>query len=147
MAQTRRLHGHPLSIPPDHQARLDPATPWTCPPTPTFQKGKPTRITYLRHLSGKTSIIMSKKTRLLRRRRIGLHLPLNRLAQGARDRDRPFPRFIVHITLLRAPQVSVHPLIRSPLILFPGLPKPTYPRSTGNGVASWAPVQVVQCAS
>ena len=144
------LHGHPLRVPPGHLVRPDPITPRICPPTLTFQKGRPTRSTNLRRLCGETSI-MPRKTRLLRSRRItdrtGLHHLLIRLAQVGYDRDRPFQMLIIiNITpLLRAPQVPTHPLV-TPSIPFPRLPKLIFPRSTENGVAFWAPVQVVQYA-
>ena len=148
MAQTCHLHGRPLRPPLDHQARLDPTILRIRPPIPTFQKGRSTRSTYLRRLCGETSIIMPKKTRRLRLRRIldrtGLHHPLIRPAQVGYDHDRPFQMLKVNITLLLCvPRVPIHPLVSTPLIPSPRLPKPIFPRSTENGVAFWAPVQVV----
>lgn len=147
MAQTSHPHGNLLSLPPDHRVRLGPTTPWTRPPTPMFQKGRPTRSTYFRRLCGKTSI-MPRKTRLIRplrtTHRTGLR-HLVRQAQVACDRGHLLPMFIIHIILLlHALQVSIHPLV--PLIPFPRLPKLTFPRSTENGVVSLARVQVVQYA-
>ena len=91
---------------------------------------------------------MPRKTRLLRPLRITNQTGLRHLirqAQVACDRGPPPPMLIIHIILLlHALQVSIHPVV--PLIPFLRLPKLTSPRSTENGVASLARVQVVQYA-